>query len=328
MSLYNKLYIQELVNQCSYPNNTKEFIINILFELTKQPNSKLNKFMRNVLNLNQYIIVIRYSIPTILKDKNFEIPILIYLPSVFPYEAPEIYIEKSNDNVEINSNNKDINLITNRIIVQGLQIWNTNSNIFEIINQIRTSFNNAFPIYQVRRDSYDSIKNETINNEESVKLYLIEQIKKNCICDIYEEIKNCQQESIKLNYYKNSLSLQINNINSVLDKKEEMIKYFNKSLFSIEEHINTNKIHLEKISKNIIKNDNFEDFISLPNDIDKQIINLISQEAFIDEYLIVVKKSFQKEIISFSETVKIIRTLSRELFKIKFYKEKVLNIKN
>ena len=41
------------------------------------------------------VIVMRTLIPTIYFRNNYDIPVLIYLPKKFPYDAPDVYIEKS-----------------------------------------------------------------------------------------------------------------------------------------------------------------------------------------------------------------------------------------
>ena len=53
---------------------------------------------------------------------------------------------------------------------------------------------------------------------------------------------------------------------------------------------------------------------------------MLCSQATIEDSMIYIRKSFQKGAINFDETVKNIRLYSRELYKLRFIKDKILNL--
>jgi hypothetical protein len=147
MSITNSII--ETLSQCSYPINLRDYITGVLLEITNF--SKTAKFFKVVKN-GENIIVIKYNILTTFKERQFDIPIIIYITTNFPYEAPEIYVEKTSDTA-ISPSNTEIDPHTNRIHTAGLRKWNINIRIHDIIVEITTSFNFNFPIYKVNNSN-------------------------------------------------------------------------------------------------------------------------------------------------------------------------------
>jgi hypothetical protein len=334
---YNQLTIIDLVNQCSYNSNTRPYITNILIEMTKNPSTKLFKIKRNIQNHEELIMMIRYNIPTLFKNKTYDIPILIYIPSTFPYDGPEFYVEKA-VNVEVNPNNTDIDISTSRIIIKSLRNWSISSNILNIIGEINSSFNTTFPIYQIKtpevRKSIESLGKSgefkqqiQVNPQENnAKQILIEAIRISVKTPIYEEIKKLNKQSEIIKNYKNVFISQNEQFKVRGNSKEVVINYFQNLFENINNDINTLNNEIDINRNNVITSANFADFIKISEDRDDKIIKAIVMEAAIDDFITIIKKAFEKQLINFSETVKIIRSLTRESFNIKFYKNNI-NIK-
>jgi hypothetical protein len=409
---YNRLSILEAVNQCSYNSNIKDYITNIIYELcTQSKSARYYKCNRVIGNSSETIIVIRYIINTKFVNRFYEIPILIYIPSIFPYAPPEIYLERTSKNIAINEKNRDIDAKTNRITTKEILNWNSYSTLPNVISEINISFNIAFPIYQItnhrnlssnRSNSTDkAYSNTMINNmqinqnaqnfqntqnanlisqninliyqqynnqqqqnsnvnigpidnknlnqyynnfspvntnvnnqfsnislndksnqcELAIKSILIEDIKKQVYKPISEEMRRLTREKEKLNNYKNVFINLIKRYKEYLIKRDDIIPY----LESLIQHLDSNYFSIKgevdsQMHTTISKKNCFE-MVSVNN---QNLLNFIAMEATIEDSLNIIKKGFERHIISFSECIRYIRIFSREIIKIKIAREKML----
>jgi archaellum component FlaC len=139
----------DTISQCCYPLNIRDYIGNVLLDISKLSSSA--KFFK-VVKGNDQVIAIKYNIPTTFKDRKFDIPVIIYILKNFPYQAPEVYLEKSSD-TGVSPKNTSIDPKTNRIYTNILNNWNINSKIGDLISEIIFSFNTNFPIYKLNNNS-------------------------------------------------------------------------------------------------------------------------------------------------------------------------------
>lgn len=145
----NQLAILQTATQCAYPINMRDYIANIIYEITLM--NKSAKYYQVVKN-GENIILLKLNISTTFKNKTFEIPILIYITKNMPYESPEIYLERASD-TGVNPKNTDIDQNTNRILTQGLKTWNSYAVLSNILGEIQISFNKNFPIYKLTQQN-------------------------------------------------------------------------------------------------------------------------------------------------------------------------------
>lgn len=125
-----------------------------------------------------------------------------------------------------------------------------------------------------------------------------------------------ENAKLHMDYRAQKLSHVINNSDDIFAKFEEH------SIQKKQEIENLKKINEEKSSKYITKENCF-DFISKESKFDS-VVNIICGEATIEDILIYIKKAFEKGALNFDETVKNIRSYSRELMKLKFLKDKLI----
>lgn len=90
----------------------------------------------------------------------------------------------------------------------------------------------------------------------------------------------------------------------------------------INQDIISKKILIEKFSEQFLDNNNCYEFVTVKNPNNK-FLQLLSMEATIEDVFIIIKRGFEKGNITFNETVKFIRGLSREAIKIKFIRDKI-----
>ena len=152
--------IFNIITECNYSNNNKDYIGMIILELYNLDNkTAFYKVIRN----NNKIIVAHYKIKVNFKSKIYDVPLLIYIPIDFPKTPPEIYIENQND-IGVNPRNRDIDQSTKKITLGSLRSWNVYSTISVVLDEIKKSFNNDFPIYKRNSVNTGNLTNDNNNS--------------------------------------------------------------------------------------------------------------------------------------------------------------------
>jgi hypothetical protein len=422
--------IIELINQCCYPINLRDYIANILLDISlTSPSAAFYKTTQE----NDYIIAFIYNISTSFKEKKYEIPIFIIIPKNFPFQPPEVVIDKAPD-TGINPKNLNIDPNTNRIFTNIIKIWNQNSQLGELINEVTISFNTHFPVYKLNRvnnitsnvnsaidtraitiysdigiptnsnynglnrsgtsnifnsgdqslqlsniyskegdpniynfnigqskvnsiglsknnfhktntlsnnysknlnDLLDKTFNTSCNNsnitskdntmhDELAKKILKEEIRVLVEPKIKDELKRLKQQKSKLKNYHSEFSSQIDRYQKLLAKREEVVISLQQIQTNIGKELQDTLISLTRSQDHMIMQDNVLSFINI-NEKDKAIIHILSIEATIEDIITAIKKAFEKGIINFNDNTKFIRNITRELFKIKYYRERLLS---
>jgi hypothetical protein len=137
--------IFDQISLCSYPTNSKDYIGSVVLELYTM--NKTTKFFKIVKDGDK-ILVALYRITVNFKGKNYEVPVLIYLPKLFPKVQPEIYLETKSD-MGINPKNKDINATTKQMSLGSLRAWGNYSTLKGVIADIEISFRKEFPVFKL-----------------------------------------------------------------------------------------------------------------------------------------------------------------------------------
>ncbi len=423
-NLYNdkqsNINILNTLAQCSYPTNFRDFVSNIIMELSNAKGTQFYKVNRSRKNVTDTIIVVKYLIHTTFNNKIYEIPILIYIGRSFPYEAPEIYLERTSE-TGVNPKNLDIDANTFKITTTSLKAWNQFCTIPNVLTEIQGSFNKFFPIYKVSskqqlmpQNQYDNsqvnnaaqnidfggqnsqqptnVYNQPTNNiynqgkspltqnpyvqdqnnnnisasrssvnynqpsnqpqpqvqpqyqpqtkpqsqshpspkyikpqvsetpEEGMKRVLIEEIMSATEGKIKEEVKRIKQQEEKLTNFKNDFSNHIEKYQKVLSNSSKIQSEFQNMLKTCEAEINSIKNYLAENSSKEMNSKNVDNFILIAN---QKLLRLVSIEASIEDLMAVLRKAYEKQVMSFEESLKLIRSITREAMKIKFYREEL-----
>ena len=79
------------------------------------------------------------------------------------------------------------------------------------------------------------------------------------------------------------------------------------------------KAQINQGKKNVLSEENCINFIEVPS---PELIKIIASETAMEEMILIVRKAFEKKKISFDDTIMFIRNSSRDIFALKFLKEK------
>lgn len=229
------LTIDKSICISSYPKYLHEFIKDFLIK-NYSNNEEAIVYLTSV--GNEKIFVINYILPITLGNTEYKVPILVYLPLLFPNYSPEFYIFKK-ENIGINRdylNNNLINKSDLKInIDRFIHFAYTKTNIGKIINEIKKQFNKTFPIYREKKGENEneySRKGKCILDINKAKQIIFENTKNNLENknnNIFE-INEDKKDDNNISYYnenKNNFNdnKELNKIKKELDKEKLEKKY-------------------------------------------------------------------------------------------------------
>jgi len=214
----------------------------------------------------------------------------------------------SSYNPSLSNNNP--NLITNNNMSNSMpNINNPNNNI--------NSNNNINP-------HINSLLSGSDINDGTLKKILIDELKFNIEPKIREESKKLKQHEEKLNNYKNEFKHNNDKIINFLEKREELVDKINKSIVNLDDDIRKSQEYNEtnKKNKSFDFNSTTNDFLHISN---PSLLNVIACEASIEDFISALKRSINREPENINGLIKNIRVLTRELYKVKYVKDKLIN---
>jgi len=145
------------IYQCHYEPRMRGAIANLIMQIIKYPRYKsIPKHFIKTVNSNT-IMMISYPMNVLFSNKNFSIPLQIYIMKNCPNEAPQFFLEVG-PNSAPNPKNKDINQITNQVMTYSLRNWGQFSNIDNVMNEIYSSFSQNFPLYKKKSQNNQSFQ--------------------------------------------------------------------------------------------------------------------------------------------------------------------------
>ena len=215
----NKNINQEIfsaISLCNYPPNVTDYLIKTIIQIMSYPNVK-SKPQYKVKTINKdKIIAIRIQLDVPFNKKNYDVPIVIFFPNLIPLEPPKIFIEVSKGSA-INPKVKDIEIKTRKINTPILRTWEQNTNFINILNEIRNSFSNIFPIYKIKKNNQNNNNNSnnTININNNAVFNIMNNNNGN---DPFANIASIFNSNININFSNN------NNFRNKICGKENIIK--------------------------------------------------------------------------------------------------------
>ena len=144
-----KIRLLNELTRCSYNQNMKDFIANMVIQIMKFP-KRHGQAKYVIRNMNQdNIIVVYFPMDVLFSNKNYNVPLQIYIMKNIPYEAPQIFIDV-NQNMGINTKNTDIEPSTKRVLTPSLRAWSQYNTIDKVLNEIYISFSRSFPVFKLK----------------------------------------------------------------------------------------------------------------------------------------------------------------------------------
>ena len=361
------LKIEEALSKSSYPKYNKDFIKNFLINnyynhknakiyLTLNDKEKIFVIEYNLpisFNYRIYNVFILVYLPLLYPD---------YPPEFYIGKRGNMGINQNYENGRINSRDLRINLSS------FIDFDPERNNIEEIINKIKEEFNNEFPVYKNNRDSNNilgkcnldkKLVSEIIIDNKAFWNNDKERFNKNMFDDINEDKNKEFNDKTFLDFMRNQVKDIIKAKYMDLDDKFQIKKKYN-DLFVIKDavrnkkeknilnkDINIMKQELENLKKikeqyimmeNNLKYENdkilndkrsiFERINEVIKIKDEKELEYISKKKAIEDYLLYLKKGYERKIVSFDDMINQTRILSRELFNIDYIIKKIKYFRN
>ena len=212
--------ILSAISLCNYPPNVTDYLITSINQIMNYEYVKA-KPQYKVKTINkEKIIAIRIQMDIPFNKKNYDVPIVVFFPILIPLESPKIFIEVLKGSA-INPKVKDIEIKTRKIITPILRTWDQNTSFINILNEIRNSFSNTFPIYKIKKNNNSqNNQNEYIKNKTNNTI----NINNNAVFNIMNNnINNNNQGDPFVNIANLFNNLSITN-NKILNEKENVVK--------------------------------------------------------------------------------------------------------
>ena len=322
----------EALNKSEYDEFIKDKVKSFVLENYKNYKDKSNLYLTKC--FNKKIFVIKMDLYVTYKAIEYILTVLIYIPNTFPNEL-RIYFEYNQD------------FLIDRYYQQEKIIDETTAELdyFKIINYIPLKnplndlvkalidkFNQKFPLFKakVKPELYgpchldistctkieikpDDIKeiNKLDNDKKKIKDKIMKTLEKK----VYE----IQSTQSQLDILKNRINTKINNYISKnkSDELEKMIKNMVELQSKIEQDIQKLKYQKNNENNNILQK--CEEVVEI-KDKEKYRYQVMMKSA--EDFLLFIKKGFERNIIPFNKGVDEIRRISKELFFINYCYQK------
>jgi hypothetical protein len=285
---------------------------------------------------NEKLFVVEYVLPVNLMNKTYNVDIIMHIPISYPDNPPEFYIAKKKS-VCINEQyikNNMVNGDSFQIYSESFCRFNpTKNNIGEIINSFKSWFNKTFPVYKSNTSNLYEVygKNNldknllqqvTIKSEKFTDTQLLNFMRKqvkNIINNKYNDLKNkykTPQFYYDLRKMKMELDSSSNSGNSPMNQQLESLRQIQGELNQIENGIQSDIQNIENVNGDVLRK--CDELVKVKNERD---LEFLVKRKILEDYLVFLKKGYEKKMVSLDEMLEQTRTLSREIFTIDYLRK-------
>ena len=327
------LAIDAALSQSSYSSYNKDIVLNLIMDNFEKDNNAKVYFTSTE---NDKIFVIEYLLNVQLNNKYYKITIFIHIPKLYPDYPPEIYIEKKSG-VRLCENYKNgiIDEESFRINFERFTRFDPNrNNIKEIIDAINQVFNERFPVFKKNDNSPETYGKNNINksqvnevllktnffrNDDDLLDFMKQQVK-DVIRGKYDDFKqkyNVKNNHEELHNINNDVKMQsVNNVdlsNNPMNQKIEELKKIRDYLYQKENSLKQELENMASENKTIFEK--AEDVIRVN---DEKYFEYVVKKKALEDYLIYLKKGYEKKLVDFHDMIDSTRSFSREIFTLSY----------
>ncbi len=179
--------------------------------------------------------------------------------------------------------------------------------------------NNSNPQFEIQSE-----KLPTYSDDQLKRIYIKEMVS-SIFPKVKSEQNNLKSHEDKLNAFKSECLSKIEKVKNLAERKEEITNKISTLSHGIQMQVQDlqNYINLNSQLDFSMNLENLDKFLSIS---DADILKTVSAECVLEDLLVIIKKAFEKRIPGFdlNYTIKLIRKFSREIYTIKFYKDKLI----
>lgn len=213
----------------------------------------------------------------------------------------------------------------------------TKTNIGEIINSLKNSFNKTFPVYKSNTANLYAVPGKNnidknllqqviIKSEKFTDTQLLDFMRKqvkNIIKNKYNDLNNkyrTPQYYNDLKQMKMELDRSSSSGNIPTNPHLENLKQIKEELYQIESGIQADIQNIENANGDVLMK--CDELIKVKNERD---LEFLVKRKILEDYLVFLKKGYEKKVVSLDEILEQTRTLSREIFTIDYLRKSMKN---
>ena len=336
LQMMQPMKLDDAIKKSSYTSSNKDIILEAI--LDNFSDKKENKVYFQS-SSNDKIFIISKTLSAKLLNRSYNIPIIIHIPESYPNLPPEFYIHKR-PKVGINKayyeNEKIIDVKTFKINTDKICPFNpSKNNLGEIIEELKIRFSKVFPIYS-DKTANNQISSIGPNNPDFRKMNeIIVESDKMTNKQVYDLVKKQAKDAVisKYNKYKTQYKIdqkykELKTINEIvrlkagnslngnehpMNESVNVLKNIKQRLIEIENDLNKEIENSKNINKTTLEK--CDELIKVKDDEDMKFLVM---KKTIEDYLIYLKRGYERKLISFDVMVNQTRALSREIFTIDY----------
>ena len=160
------------------------------------------------------------------------------------------------------------------------------------------------------------------NPDEEFKEILMAEVTSKISNKLISEKQRLNSQNQKMNNQKTIFKKENEKLQSFVNGQNFIKKRCDEDMYNMENALNRIKEQINR-SKNMILNE--ENCINLIEVQDPNAIKAIASETSMEEMILIVRKGFERKKVSFDEAIRFMRNSTRDLFAIKFLKDKMVN---
>ena len=331
-----QLKLDNALNMSNYSSTNRDIIIETILDNFSDKKDKV--YLQS--SSNQKIFVILKNINAKLMNKDYNIPIIIYLPVTYPSTPAEFYIHKR-PKVGINKvyldNPKIIEEKNFKIYTDKIVPFNpSTNNLDQILEALKNRFSKVFPIYADKSNNSNQMITVCSAAPDFSKMNeIIVESDKMTNKQVYQLIKKQAKEAVLSKYNKFNTQYKLSQNYKELKVINDITKLKSGNSLNGNEHpMNESLILLKQLKQrlNDIENGLIQEINNSGNinkttlekcdDLvrikDEEDMRLLLMKKTIEDLLIYLKRGYERKIVSFDDMVNQTRSLSRELFSIDY----------
>jgi hypothetical protein len=160
------------------------------------------------------------------------------------------------------------------------------------------------------------------NPDEEFKEILMAEVTSKISNKLISEKQRLNSQNQKMNNQKTIFKKENEKLQSFVNGQNFIKKRCDEDMYNMENALNRIKEQINR-SKNMILNE--ENCINLIEVQDPNAIKAIASETSMEEMILIVRRGFERKKVSFDEAIRFMRNSTRDLFAIKFLKDKMVN---
>ena len=166
-----------------------------------------------------------------------------------------------------------------------------------------------------------SPNNLGFNPNDELKNIVLNELSGKLIGKVMEERQRLNMQNQKLNEYKNQMVQENRRIEEFLSDQAKIRSICEDDMSNISTAIKNIEDYNKQNQNITITSDNCLTFLDIPN---PDCMKIIANEVSMEEMIILVKRAYEKKKIGFEEAISFMRNTTRELFAVKFLKNKAI----